>query len=95
MDHPDQPYVITRVFFKVKEGDFPSGPVAKNPCFNSGGLCLIPGHGTRSSTLQGRLKILMCWNQDFMQPNKLIKKIFKQQRQTRRAESERSKDRAE
>ena len=56
---------------------------------NSGGLCLIPGQGTRSSMPQGRMKILMCWNQDFMQPNKLIKKKILSDRGRREGQSHR------
>ena len=28
-------------------GDLPGGPVVKNPPFNAGDLCLIPGRGAK------------------------------------------------
>ena len=42
----------------IRSYDFPSGPVAKTPCFQSGGPGLISGLGTRSHMPLLQLKIL-------------------------------------
>ena len=34
-------------FIKGITGDFPGGPVLKNPPYNAGGEALIPGQGTK------------------------------------------------
>ena len=38
-------------------GDFPGGPVAKNPPFNAGGTGAIPGQGTKILPAEKRLSL--------------------------------------
>ena len=40
---------------KTTNRDFPGGPVAKTPCFQSRGPGSIPGQGTRSHMLELRV----------------------------------------
>ena len=40
---------------KIHEGDFPGGPVVKNPPSNAGDAGLIPGRGTRIPHASGQL----------------------------------------
>ena len=42
-------------YFKIFSGDFPGGPVVKNPPSNAGDAGLIPGQGTKIPHSAGQL----------------------------------------
>lgn len=62
------------------KGDFPGGPLGKNPSRNAGDVGLIPGRGTSiplvmelslwATTRESTKKDPMCCNKDQMQSNK-------------------------
>ena len=46
---------IETFHLKIQVGDFPGGPVVKNPPYNAGDAGLIPGRGTKIPHAMGQL----------------------------------------
>ena len=49
--------ILDKTDFKTKTGDFPGGPVVKNPPSNAGDTGSIPGQGTKIPHAVGQMSL--------------------------------------